>query len=365
MATIIDTCDNGVVVRQITENEGLVSNIYCERPYVSPDNRRFLYARRVGEEWEFVLCEFGSWRKEVVGRGALGSAISYQGDYYYSRKATGGGLEFVRIDLNTGASEVRFEVADGSRGAGHPTVSPDGRYLAFHRALSFDPQRFGIFLVDRESGACEVLHEDPFVCNAHSQFDAGSGRTLLIQHNRGCEYRADGTRVKLVGEEGATLFLLDVPSGAVTRLPIGKPYTPRLTGHEAWVGTSDDIIFTVNHGDSFDETRGNILFIRPGEDYRQYVPGVTMNHIGTTPCGRYFHGDGGEGGRIIVGSPRTGRWVEICLSRTNHRREFGQQGHPHAALSPDFQWVVFNSDRTGQPETYVVSVPAGLLEGLD
>ncbi|HEX7010905.1 MAG TPA: hypothetical protein VF184_13055 [Phycisphaeraceae bacterium] len=122
----------------------------------------------------------------------------------------------------------------------------------------------------------------------------------------------------------------------------------------------------------FGPRKGNILLIRPGETFQQIVPGVCMNHIGTTPCGRYFHADSiglpapfGEPGRIIVGSPKTGRFVDVCLSHSKTSEKYKQEAHPHAYLSPDFRWVVFNSIRTGKPETYVASIPPELLVGLD
>lgn len=368
MAECVDRLKNGVTVWQVTDEPNMASNIYCERSYASPDGRRFLYARREADStWEYMLCEFGSWDSEPVGRGELTGSVSHQGDFYYARE-NGGKLEFVRVDLDTGASGMRFVISDApGRGyVGHPTVSPDGRYLAFHRAISYDPQLFGIFLIDRKTGVCSCICEDPEICNAHSQFDAGTGHTILVQHNRGCVYAANGTSIRTCGQNpGCTLFLLDVSSGGITRLPIGSPYTAPLTGHETWIGKSDEIIFTVRPIDGFTETEGNILTIKSGESYRQITPGVVMNHIGTTPCGRYFHADGGPSGSIIVGSPRTGRFVAICKSHSNFAKKFGQHSHAHAALSPDFRWVVFNSDRTGRPQTYAASVPKALLEGLD
>lgn len=44
MARVIEKHGDGVVVWQVTESGGPVSNIYGERPYVPPDGRRFLHA---------------------------------------------------------------------------------------------------------------------------------------------------------------------------------------------------------------------------------------------------------------------------------------------------------------------------------
>lgn len=45
------------------------------------------------------------------------------------------------------------------------------------------------------------------------------------------------------------------------------------------------------------------------------------------------------------------------LSSTRYTPEFAQQAHPHAYLSPDDRRVVFNSDRTGLPQSYVARPP--------
>ena len=368
MADIVDRLDNGVVVYQVTDSPHIKSNIYCERPYSSDDGRRFLYARQMDEEgadWEYVLCEFGSWEERVVGRGALSVTVSYDNDFYYLRPGEKDAT-FHRIDLGTGESEVVLEMPEGMDRAGHPAVSPDGRTIAFQCNLSFDPQMFGIELADTQTGERRLFHQGQDLCNTHLQFEPGEGDLLQVQHNRGCEFTPDGTRLKLVGEEGATFFLLDIRDGAVTRMRCGKPYTTPLTGHQTWVSTTQDSIMTVKAEGEFGPEKGNILLIRAGEDYRQIGKGWIMNHIGCTPCGRYFHADGLVDDAIIVGSPKTGRTRFVCNSHSAYgRKGFGQQAHPHAYLTTDFRWVVFNSDRTGTPQTYAAKLPDGFLDGLD
>ena len=378
MATPVERLDNGVTVYQVTDDPRLKCNIYCERPYCSPDSRRFLYARQVdraspqdasywgqfvrASKWEYVLCDFETWEERVVGCGGLSSSVAYDGGFYYDRLTETGAREFVRIDLATGGDEVVFVLPQGARHPGHPTVSRDGRTIAYGVALSYDPQRFGVEVADTRTGERRILCEDPFICNTHAQFEPAEGRHVLVQHNRGCRFAPDGTMLDLIGEEGCTLFLVDL-DGHITRLPVGPPYTTGLTGHQAWIGENREIIMTVRPDGEFEAERGNILCLRPGEDgYRQIAPGRRMSHIGTTPCGRYFHADGAKTQEIIVGSPVTGDTVLVCHSRTSYsRRGFGQCGHPHAYLSPDFRWVVLNSDRTGRPEIYAARVPEELL----
>ncbi len=121
-------------------------------------------------------------------------------------------------------------------------------------------------MVDREDGACRLVHEDPFLCNAHAQFSAIGEDKLLIQHNRGCEFRPDGALIRHVGEEpSCTIFLLNAHTGVKTDLAAGRPHTPPLTGHEAWIGKTEDIIFTVRPKEAFAAGQGNTVVVRAGK----------------------------------------------------------------------------------------------------
>ena len=74
-----------------------------------------------------------------------------------------------------------------------------------------------------------------------------------------------------------------------------------------------------------------------------------------------------------MGSPRTGRAAVVCTSQATYnraRRRTGPPGlvhdsHPHAYVSPDRKWVVFNSDRTGIQQIYVAEIPAELIAELE
>jgi hypothetical protein len=247
-------------------------------------------------------------------------------------------------------------------------VSSDGRLLAYHYAVSHDPQRFVVDVVDLISGERNTVYEHPHLCNAHLQFHPTDNRTLLVQLNRGCEFTADGKCQRLTGDEGATLLLLDALSGQVNDLAIGTPYTPRITGHEAWVGEGDDIVATVvPEGDyAAGPGKGSTVLIARSTPCRQLGTGIVLNHIGSTPCGRYIFGDRVEGDAIAVCSPRTGATVMVHDDPTQPGASpFGQQSHPHAYLTPDFKWVVFNSDCTGRPQVYVAELPPDLLRAVD
>lgn len=367
--------DTGATIYQITQENQLVSNIYCERPFCSLDSKRFLYARQLegggtdnARHWEYLLCDFGSWEQEVVGEGFHQVSLSYGNDFYFQRPKSDGELEFVRLDLATGNLEPVWACDKGTGHVGHPTVSPDGRLLAYHYPISFDPQSFGVAVVNLETGERETVFEHPHLCNAHLQFHPTDNRTLLVQLNRGCEYTKEGKRLKLVGEEGAMLLLLDAVSGETEALEIGKPHTPRITGHQTWLGKTGEVIATVAPEAPYDAApdKGSVVSVRSGEACRQLGTGMVLNHIGSTPCGRYFFGDRIPRDTLAVGSPSTGKTVVIHEGpkEDSGGSPFGQQSHPHAYLTPDFRWMVFNSDQTGRPQIYVCQIPAELLNGL-
>ena len=56
----------------------------------------------------------------------------------------------------------------------------------------------------------------------------------------------------------------------------------------------------------------------------------------------------------------SGRYGTLCLSQSSN----ANPSHPHPSFSPDGRWVIYNSDRTGIGQVYVVEVPERLREEL-
>lgn len=367
----IEELANGVVVHQATDEPQDKHNIYCEYPWCPPGSGCFVYARHAPEHapnaTELVGCEFGSWRTWTVGFASGGMTMANGGKLYYSRVGAGGGRELVRVDLDAGRSELLSLPAGVPAGA-RLDIGPGERYVIYSLALSYRPQLFGIGLADRETGRCDVIHTDPSICNTHHQLEPGERRVLMVQHNRGCRFSADGTRELLVGKEGATLFLLGILDGAVTRLQVGPPYTYSISGHETWIGTTREILLTLNVPEDYDRGKGPIVGISAGSPSREICAPWQMNHIGIEPSGRLFCADTFRPDEIIIGSPLTNRSAVVCPARTSYLRAHGRgawsDSHPHAYVSPDLKWVVFNSDRTGTQQVYCASLPAELVAPL-
>ena len=237
MSIELGELSNGVSLTQVTTDELEKSNIYCELPYCSADSRVFVYEQKNSDTapntTEYVACEFGTWETEVIGRGLGGPGMTHSGIFFYRRIVPNKCQELVRVDLRTGTQRVIHEFPEDLQTRGLGTLSPDERYYAYGVTISYHPKMFGIELVDLEKGTREIINTDPDICNPHTQFEPTEGKQIMVQHNRGCEFKPDGTRLKLVGDEGATEYLVDIPDGKVTRLQVGLPHTPSITGHEA------------------------------------------------------------------------------------------------------------------------------------
>jgi hypothetical protein len=355
----------GVEIWQLTTEEYDQSNIYCEIPYCSKDSRYLVYARKNNSlktnRTEFMVVELGTWKQERLDTGVSisGTAMSHDGRFYFLKQAKNGATDLVRADLATGEREVVHRLKDLKiRSLG--TVPNHGRYYAGGTKTEPGWKMFDVGLIDLQSGEERILDRDPFILNPHPQFEPGEGRMLMIQHNRGGTYSQDGKLERLVGPEGATLYTLSVTKGKRTELLVGKPYTTPCTGHEAWIGTSQEMILSVAASGDFAPEKGNLLGIRPGQPHRVIARGYRFNHCGASRCGRYFWADDWQPPyKIVVGSTTEQKSAVVCASKTKPNRS--QNSHPHPYVTPDGKWAIFNSNRTGYAHVYAARIPEGII----
>jgi len=356
----------GSEIWQVTREELSQSNIYCEVPYCSSDSRLFVYQRRnpklSGNRCEFMAVELGTWKEHRLDVAATvsGCAISHTGLFYYLKQGKGGAAELWRADLAKGHTERLYEFQDGLQIRSLGTATTDGRYYAGGTKVGEGWGMFGVALVDLREGTQAIIDRDPYILNSHPQFEPGEGRELMIQHNRGGKFAPDGKLERLVGPEGATLYLLSVPEGKRTELKVGKPSTTPCTGHEAWIGTTKEMLLTVSASGDYAPEKGNLLGVRAGAPARVVARGYRFAHVGVSRCGRLFCCDDWQGARkIVIGSTATGRTAVVCESKSSPTS--AQNTHPHPYLTPDLKWVIFNSNRGGFPHVHAASVPEGMV----
>ena len=359
----------GAEVWQVTTEEFDQSDIYGEVPYCSRDSQYFVYARRnpalKTNRTEFMLVELGTRKQQRLDTGLSisGCAISHGGAFYYLKQADDGSTELLCADLANGQVTAVYRLPQGLAIRSLGTVTTDGRYYAGGTMTEPGWKMFDITLIDLQKGEHRILDRDPFILNPHPQFEPGEGRTLMIQHNRGGQYAPDGQLERLVGPEGATLYVLSVPEGRRTELRVGTPHTTACTGHEAWIGTSGEMLLSVSASGEFRPEKGNLLAVRAGQSPRVVARGYRFNHVGVSRCGRIFSADDWQPPyKIIIGSTKTERAAVICESQTAPTRS--QNTHPHPYVTPDLKWVIFNSNRTGSDHVYAARIPDELMTSL-
>lgn len=371
---------------QVSEGAGNHSSIYNEVCYMDPSSQWVIYVTSVGgrdlggglrqqdfnaqrqdrgvdlvfrfnlESGERQLLEEGSY-------GLMGMAISPDQRYFFHTRRANDGIELVRTDLVTG-EQILLLVIEGDQPLNSlGSVAQDMRSYIVARRLG--PREFGLLRCDLEMGTCQLIHEGGSdLCNMHPQIEPAKAQDILVQHNRGAEFDDDGRMLRLIGDIGATLYLIDRNGSNRRQLPVGKPYTHPVQGHQSWIGKTGEIILTIGTSADYARQKGNLLAVRPGDEKARVIArGHVYCHPNASRDGRFFVADEFEQGGLVVGSIRTGRTKLIGL--TGASLGTNQYTHPHPYLSPDCRWVIFTSDRTGQPHVYALRIPDGLLESLD
>jgi hypothetical protein len=368
--------ETGTVIEQLTSEPVTSTNIYCEQRYASADGTRIAISRKpFGQPAQLWVCDLQALRLCRIGEGSpLGANFSRNAVYYSAPQGTDTAL--MRLDLTDLSSRELFRF----EGAAIPhvgAVSPDERWFV-GGPLPVRDNRFRLLRIDLSSGACDTLCEIEDMVNPHVQFEPGGGSQVLVQVNRGAQWNPPDGKQKLTGPLGATLCVVSVESGAVLSLPVGRPCTTGISGHECWVGRTGRLIFTaaqyevtpsayVTLRDAPDGERqfpaAAIYSVAPGDEKATVVAqGLLFNHLAASDDGRFFIADDHSTGRIYIGNMATGRYLGLCNSDT--RQGTCQHSHVHAYMTPDSRWIVFNSIATGIAQVYAARIPDGFLEAV-
>lgn len=303
------------------------------------------------------------WVADLTNNGVLrlGTAALYlvaanpeRNTIYYIRLGEREEQALVRVDLKTLEQTVLFTFGKcpPPAYAGLLAISPDERYCMLLRRLG--ERRYGIERIDLTRGEWAVIHEQDDIFNAHLQFSP-AGKDLMVQQNRGGLVDANFNVIRVTGLEGATLYVIDEDGKNVRPMPVGKPHTTPVTGHETWIGKTGRVVLTT--------IGGKVYTAAPGEPEPTLVaemPG--LNHIAASADGRYFLVDDFRDGRLFMGSFATKRLLPFC--DTGASCGSPQYTHTHPYITPDNRRVIFNSDRTGICQVYAADIPQSFLDAL-
>jgi hypothetical protein len=369
-----EECDGQTIqLRQVTSAPLITHDIYCEQPYCTPDGNRFLMLRTGDPDptapGKLLLYDIEKYRvmlleDEVTSRGSHGLANAPWSGICFSFKYLENETRLVRWNLNTLERE-EVPVSDEGPRVMLQSVSADHSFGV--GSCYIGNGNFGIFRVDLSSGEKTLIHENPFVCNAHLQLRLNTAARVSIQENRGCEVDEIGRVTRSCDERGAGLYSIRTDDGGDRRdFPVAPPITPSTSGHETWIGDSDHVLVGLQEPYSDGEKSGTIVEAATEWEKPRVVfdSPYKWTHVSVSRCGRYFVTDcyAQPGVPLLLGSIKSGQTRVLCHARTTGGG--AQYSHAHPYLTADNRHVVFNSDRTGVPQVYIARVPDGFLEEL-
>ena len=326
-------------------------NVYGEQPY-GDTTGRWITVRHypTGDQpggLGIIDLADGTHRDVLVGNPRF-PAFHAWGDYLYYQQTVDDDLLLRRCRYDTLTTEDVTPLPARMGSFSYGTVSPDHRYYAVSVQVQKDePSK--VYLLDLQTGQWNLLLDKPDYHAKHEQFSRDGRNRVLIQLNR----QPDVKQVLL-----AELTI----DGHERLFPADRPHTPRPTGHEAWIGTSDSIFISTAADPG---STGNIWTAKVGD------PGATLvcpgsqrfGHVSVSRCGRYWIGDTGEEGiPIYIGKFGSGTCRRLVLSRTVHDGK--QWSHTHPYLTADNRWLIFTSTRGGHPQVYGAKLAAGWLDSL-
>ena len=343
--------ESGAEIFLIGEDERPADNIYGEQPYSDASGRRVAvryYSTENKPGGIGIVDLIDGSRYEVLKGDPPFPAFHAWGEYLFYNEKSDDKLILRRCNYLTLKVDDIAVLPQERGNYSYGTVSQDYRYYAVSVKSQKDlPSQ--VHLLDIKSGNWSVLLNKEGFHAKHEQFSRDGRNKVLIQLNE-----IPDIKVVLLGE-------IDVKNGE-KMFPADRPYTPRPTGHEAWVGNTGTIFYStaVDKG-----TTGNIWTAKVGDSSSKkvYEGNLRFNHISVSKCGRYWIADTGEKGiPIYAGSFATGKCKRIVFSNTEYDDK--QWSHTHPYLTADNKWLIYASRRNGHPQVYGAKLKAGFLDEL-
>ena len=342
--------ESGAEVYLLGGDERPADNIYGEQPYGDATGRRiairyYSLENKPGGISVFDLQDVSN--HEILAGDPPFPAFHAWGEWLYYAQAVEGKNMLRRCNYLSLEVENVAELPAERGSYSYGTVSPDHRYYA----VSVRPPEGGpsqVHLLDLSANQWSVLLSKPGFHAKHEQFSRDGRDRVLIQLNQ-----MPDVKVVLLSE-------LEV-NGTERPFPADQPYTLRPTGHEAWIGTSNEIFFSTAVDEKLD---GNIWRGKVGDEKPALVhTGKRFMHVSVSRDGKYWIGDTDEEGTpIYIGSFESGRCERACFSLTESDGK--QWSHTHPYLTADNQWLIFGARRNGHPQVYGAKLKDGWLESL-
>lgn len=339
--------ESGAEVYVLGADPRPADNIYGEQPYGDASGERIAiryYSTDAQPGGINILdLEDGANHEILSGKPPFPAFHSW-GEWLYYAETVDGKKMLRRCNYQTLAVENVAPLPEERGGYSYGTVSADHRYYA----VAVRPPEGGpsqVHLLDIEANTWSVLLDKPGYHAKHEQFSRDGRNRVLIQLNQ-----QPDVKVVLLSE-------LEI-GGGETRFPADQPYTLRPTGHEAWIGTTSEILFST----AMDKkVNGNLWRGKVGDASPTLVyEGKRFNHVSVSKDGQYWIGDTSEDGiPIYIGNFETGEARRACFSRTEYDGK--QWSHAHPYLTVDNKWLIFGARRDGHPQVHGAKLKDGWL----
>ena len=347
MAERIDRTDEstGLMVRQVTSFPTMSLHLHYETPTFTPDGERMLVLTRRSVQrsspWDLLTMRSNGDEPTMLsddgGPGAGSTTMTVDGTHALYME--GGTCHRTRLD---DASDEELGHVDGAGPYSYDfgaRTADGGHYFAMVRRNG----HLAWVRWNLANGEHDIIVEADLL--NHPMADPGSnGIGIGARH-----LRPDGDyNVQIIEIDGSTL----------EPQPRNFSWGANGAAHAFWLGRTGKMQSTQ---------------LPPGRAVQILAPGAEKAEI--VAEGPYFWHSGAslDGEWIVADSnwPDEGLWLINVATKKRERLCFAgaSQGHPqwthlHANLNDDGTMAVFDSDRTGIPQVYVVSVPEDMRERL-
>ncbi len=326
--------ESGLKVIQVTSFPTINQKLYFHDSSFTPDSKSFIF---LSQTTPSRGAGFDIYKVDVDGTNFIqltdkfitgGAQMSPDGKKVYFLRENA----LYSLDLQSLDENLISESKDIIKGGGG-TISPDGKYYITSGRTK--DERFVLVRFSTDGSEEKIIYEHPFPHPiAHEQYEpSGSGTVLFNSYG---------------GEKQISLWLVNDNGSNYRLLKL-----PRSTGHFMWVGKSKKILSTTH-------PEGNIVTISDGDE----EPTVVVR--GEKGCLYFWHAGVSQDGKWAVSDTNwpdtglklinleTGKYKTLCLSESSNGHP--QWSHPHPSFSPNKKVVVFNSDRMGIPNVYMVHI---------
>lgn len=331
--------ETGVSIMQATSFPTVNMNMYFRSRCWTPDAQTFLFwsmtrPQRNGTLDLYRMNVDGTQFVQLTDGKSVGDAALHPagGLLYFTADDSVYALDIISL---TEQQVAAIRGATPTNGIG--TFTDDGRRYCFN--VRMPDNKPGIGFCDTVTRKAQVIPRS-----------FSSGTLVQIEPKQGRLFQYVGEKTS----EGFHLFVIDEEGRNEQVIPIAHG-----NGHAAWLGPSGKF-YSALAGDS----RG-IVVAEPGASQATLLAAGPPNfwHAGCDPAGRWMVSDTSwpdDGLQLICVA--TGRICRLAYSASQHGH--AQWTHPHPSVSPDAQYVVFNSTRTGVPHVYVATIPEEMKNKL-